>query len=134
MEPLVHTLQELSGQDTRVYCCYEERFNRKQTTTTGKVFQGKGAFTPTPGRDRSLEPIKMAFVELCRGVHWGHISISCIVLFTACKRSLGQGNVFTLVCDSVHRVVYPIACWDPPPGQTPHPQADIPPGRPSISG
>ena len=30
---------------------------------------------------------------------------------------LGQGYVFTRVCDSVHRGVCPIACWDtPPPG------------------
>ena len=44
-------------------------------------------------------------------------------IVTACKRSLGQGNVFTPVCHSVHRVggvVYPIACWDIPPRQT-HP-------------
>ena len=35
---------------------------------------------------------------------------------TARKRSLGQGNVFIPVCDSVHRgVSAPIACWDTPP-------------------
>ena len=31
-------------------------------------------------------------------------------LVTACKRSLGQGNVFTLVCHSVHRWVGFPAC------------------------
>ena len=54
--------------------------------------------------------------------------ITFSIIFTACKRSLGQGNVFTPVCDSVHRVggVCPIACWDThTPGQTP-PWANTP--------
>ena len=42
-------------------------------------------------------------------------------IFTARKPSLGQGNVFTPVCQSFcsrgERGAYSIACWDPPPGQ-----------------
>ena len=61
-------------------------------------------------------------------------------IFTARKRSLGQGNVFTPVCDSIHKegIVCPIAYWDTPaPGQTP-PQVDTcwgrhPPGRHPLS-
>ena len=40
----------------------------------------------------------------------------CQLIITARKRSLVQGNVFTPVCDSVHRGgVCPIACSDTPP-------------------
>ena len=52
----------------------------------------------------------------------------CIVIFTARKRSLWKGNVFTRVCHSVHRAdtplpaqcmlgytPWPSACWDTPP-------------------
>ena len=49
------------------------------------------------------------------------IRVNCTeTIFTARKRSFGQGNVFTPVYDSVHRRgVCPIACGDPPPlGQT----------------
>ena len=48
------------------------------------------------------------------------------VLITARKRSLGQGNIFTPVCHSVHRGVCLSACWDttppPPPQDEAHPQ------------
>ena len=38
---------------------------------------------------------------------------------------LGQGYVFTCVCDSVHRGVCLSACWDTPPGtDTPSPGSD----------
>ena len=55
-------------------------------------------------------------------------------IFTARQRRLGQGNVFTPVCDSVHRVggICPIACQDTPPGQTPPwqtPPWELPLGR-----
>ena len=41
------------------------------------------------------------------------------LFITPRKRSLGQGYVFTPVCDSVHKGgVCPIACWDTPPGHT----------------
>ena len=36
---------------------------------------------------------------------------------------LGQGNIFTGVCDSVHRAVSLSACWD----TTPHPRDHSPP-------
>ena len=60
-------------------------------------------------------------------------------VITACKRSLGQGNIFTPVCPSVHRGgVCLSACWDTtptfpgtmhPPGPcTPLPQDHAPPG------
>ena len=56
-------------------------------------------------------------------------------VFTARKRSLGQGNVFTPVCHSVHRGVglpNPLPDTDPP-RQTP-PDADSPGlGRPSLT-
>ena len=42
---------------------------------------------------------------------------------------LGQGYVFTRVCNSVHRGVCPIACWNTPPGTqagTPPPQGADP--------
>ena len=50
-------------------------------------------------------------------------------VFTARKRSLGQGNLFTPVCDSVHRGVSwqtPPSGADTPPRQTPPQQADTP--------
>ena len=51
-------------------------------------------------------------------------------IFTAPKRSLGQGNIFTPVCHSIHRGgVCLSACWDtpPPPRQGTHPRPGIPP-------
>ena len=52
-------------------------------------------------------------------------------IFTARKRSLGQGNVFTSVCHSVHRGwCLPIACLDTSHRQTPpgrHPPKQTPP-------
>ena len=49
---------------------------------------------------------------------------------TARKRSLLEGYVFTRVCHSVHRGVWPIACWDAPllhAGMPPlEPEADRP--------
>ena len=61
-------------------------------------------------------------------------------LITARKRSLGQGYVFTRVCDSVHGgylgrytpsgQVHPLGRYPPPPPQVhPSPQAGTPPGR-----
>ena len=49
--------------------------------------------------------------------------------FTACKRSLGQGNIFAPVCHSVRRGVCLSACWDTtnPPGR--RPPRRRPPGR-----
>ena len=53
------------------------------------------------------------------------------VIFTACKQSLGQGNVFTPVCDSVHGVCLPHCMlgytppWQTPPDRHP-PWADTP--------
>ena len=44
-----------------------------------------------------------------------------IIVVTARKRSLGQGNIFTPVCHSVHRGVCLSACWDTTPLQTRHP-------------
>ena len=59
------------------------------------------------------------------------MELSQAELITARKRSLGQGNVFTPVCDSVHgEVSTPLHAAPPPPGQTPlgrHPPwADTP--------
>ena len=53
------------------------------------------------------------------------------VIFTACKQSLGQGNVFTPICDSVHGgVSAPLhAGIHTPLGRHPlgrHPQGDTP--------
>ena len=42
-------------------------------------------------------------------------------LVTARKRSLGQGNIFTPVCHSVHRGVCLSACWDTTPPRSRHP-------------
>ena len=51
---------------------------------------------------------------------------------------LGQGYVFTCVCDSVHGGLYSIVCWDTPPKPeagtplgpvTPRPEAGVPPTR-----
>ena len=39
---------------------------------------------------------------------------------------LGQGNIFTGVCDSVHRGICLSACWD----ATPTPQDQAPPSTP----
>ena len=59
---------------------------------------------------------------------------STLSIFTARKRSLGQGNIFTPVCHSVHRVggvpdqVHPPGA-DTPPDQVHPPGADIPQSR-----
>ena len=58
-------------------------------------------------------------------------------IFTARKRSLGQGNVFTPVCHSVHGgrgVVCLIACWHTPPSRQNPPWADTPPRQTSPYG
>ena len=47
---------------------------------------------------------------------------SQVGIFIARKWSLGQGNVFTPVCHSVHRGVYPSIQW----GRHPPPKADMP--------
>ena len=47
------------------------------------------------------------------------------LFITVRKRSLGQGNIFTPVCHSVHRGVCLSACWDAP--GTMHPQDHAPP-------
>ena len=56
------------------------------------------------------------------------IRVNCTeTIFTTRKRSLGQGNVFIPVCDSVHRRgVCLIACWDTPSW------ADTPLGKHSL--
>ena len=41
---------------------------------------------------------------------------------------LGQGYVFTSVCDSVNRGVCLSSCWDPPPGSRHFPRTRHPPG------
>ena len=46
----------------------------------------------------SAEPIEMK--EPCMYTYIYHYSSECFI--TACKRSLGQGNVFTHVCHPVH--------------------------------
>ena len=44
------------------------------------------------------------------------------IIIIARKRSLGQGDVFTPVCDSVHKGdICPIACWDIHPLPQTHP-------------
>ena len=72
--------------------------------------------------------------------------IPYLYIFTARKRSLGQGNIFTPVCHSVHRGVCLSACWDTlwdhaPPPRTMHPcplgpctSRDHAPSRPCTSG
>ena len=52
--------------------------------------------------------------------------------FLPAATKLGQGNVFTGVCDSVNRGVCLSACWDTPPEQTP-PQSRPPQSRPPQS-
>ena len=67
-----------------------------------------------------------------------HINTTSLNIITARKRSLGQGNIFTPVCHSVHRGVCLSACWDttpqtrhsPRPGTTSPDQA--PPPRPGT--
>ena len=61
---------------------------------------------------------------------------SFVFLFTARKRSLGQGNIFAPVCHSVHRVVCLSASWDttprdqaPPWDQAPCPRTRHPPAQ-----
>ena len=49
------------------------------------------------------------------------------MLFLPPTMKLGQGYVFTRVCDSVHGGVCLCACWDTPPGGDPLEQT--PPGR-----
>ena len=50
------------------------------------------------------------------------------------QRSCGQGNVFTVVCDSVHRGgVCLSACWDTTTPRVDPPGADTPRSRPSRS-
>ena len=63
----------------------------------------------------------------------------CEKIITARKRSLGQGYIFTGVCDSVNRGSAretPLPGREtplpgrPPPGRLPHPPPGRPPGRP----
>ena len=85
----------------------------------------KGLFTQQPNSFSCERSHSSCFDKPEDGI------VISVKLVTARKRSLGQGNVFTPVCDSVHRGggVCPIACWDTPladsPGQTPHIGSDL---------
>ena len=50
-------------------------------------------------------------------------------IFTARKRSLGQGNIFAPVCHSVHRGVCLSVCWDTPREEIPNPPVTRHPPR-----
>ena len=73
-----------------------------------------------------------------KGGEGSKLEMECrVCIFTARKRSLGQGNIFAPVCHSVHKGVCLSACWD----TLPHPLvadpllvADPPPGsrHPSL--
>ena len=87
-----------------------------------------GRSLPTGGVGQTPPPLEL-------GKQVVRILLDC-VLVTARKLSLGQGYVFTRVCDSVHRVRVPGQV--PPPGMytpgqvPPHrhtPLADTPPGQ-----
>ena len=58
-----------------------------------------------------------------------------VLIFTARKRSLGQGNIFTPVCYSVHRGSASVHDGIPPP-RTRHPPDQVPhgPGIPLKPG
>ena len=73
--------------------------------------------------------------------------IAQVTYFYHLQMKLQEGNVFTPVCVSVHKVgIYPIACWDThplcrhnPPGRQTHlrqtlPWADTPPGTHLLPG
>ena len=50
-------------------------------------------------------------------------------IFTARKRSLGQGNIFAPVCHSVHRGICLSAFWDTTPPRSRYlPRDQVPPG------
>ena len=49
-----------------------------------------------------VTPVQNRFVQLSV-VHIPHEDSTGHIIFTARKRSLGQGNIFTPVCHSVHR-------------------------------
>ena len=79
------------------------------------------------------------------GSSTGNVLLSKVHLITAHKRSLGQGNIFTNMCQEFcSQGVCPIACWDTIPLEGRHPpwQGDPPPskadcpwqGRPSWQG
>ena len=80
----------------------------------------------------------VALLQDCPLRHWErHMKSFVSVFFTARKRSLGRGNIFSSMCQefcSQGEEVCLSACWDtpPPPEQTPHqsrhpPGADTPP-------
>ena len=60
-----------------------------------------------------------------------------MVNFLPPATKLGQGNVFTGTCDSVHRGVCLSVCWDTPPGADPprsrHPLGADPPGADPLA-
>ena len=50
--------------------------------------------------------------RLYTGHYWYQLSLEFNIYRP--QRTCGQGYVFTCVCDSVHRGVWPIACWHIP--------------------
>ena len=81
-------------------------------TNSRHIIQGNGRVSCNPSEDLTDRP---------------EVWSRCSYLPAATK--LGQGNVFTGVCDSLHRGegVCLSACWDTPPGADP-PQTRHPPG------
>ena len=55
--------------------------------------------------------------------------MGCTLIFTARKRSLGQGNIFTPVCHSVHRGGLPQCMMGYPPDQAPSLGPGTPPDQ-----
>ena len=49
----------------------------------------------------SVVMLNIFYLDLCRTLQKG-IDFACVHIITARKRSLGQGHVFTRVCQSVH--------------------------------
>ena len=64
------------------------------------------------------------------------LDLSLLVIVTARKRNMGQGNIFTPVCHSVHREGVPqcMLGYHPPGPDTPPPRQDrAPPPGPSTT-
>ena len=81
-------------------------------------------FPPTMLREGSA--FSCICLSFCSQVPDPSIRLKCLLLPPATK--LGQGNIFTDVCDSVRRGVCLSACWDTPlPGtrQAPPPKQSI---------
>ena len=67
------------------------------------------------------------FTGLLEQVYLCTICLLASNVITACKRSLGQGYIFTGICHSVNRGVCLSACWDTPPCQGDTPARETPP-------